>query len=312
MTEAVARKMREAIASVAVRPVADMPIFSADVDDVLKLRAGTSLVIDGNRLDFADGLPVELFDTLQPGGDYVIVLDATNRVLALPWEQERGSPILGGFHYALGGNAEARAGGSDVPAINPCSIWDVGFRPVCADPRGMALVSGVPGMAHVKPFWVDLYLLNTEHLTRGTSVAGAEIADGDRHCPKLPDGKRVKKLDYATAKALLEGHGKQLPALDEFIAAAYGVSEKTAAGDKPELAGLDPKRTSRCGMMQATGNLYVWGHDGDPDDPRASVFGGYWDGGDWAGSRCAIVEHWPDYSTGWFGARGRSDHLQHD
>jgi hypothetical protein len=50
-------------------------------------------------------------------------------------------------------------------------------------------------------------------------------------------------------------------------------------------------------MMQATGNLYVWGHDGDPDTPRASLFGGDWDDGEFAGSRCADVDTGPTTRT---------------
>jgi hypothetical protein len=119
--------------------------------------------------------------------------------------------ILGGFHYAPGGNAAARAGGDDVPAINPLSIWDIGFRPACPDPRGMAYVAGVPGSEGVAPFWVDLYLLNTDHFVKGTSAHGALIADGSRNKPLIEASGRVAPdLNYATAKAIMEGHGKQL------------------------------------------------------------------------------------------------------
>ena len=62
--------------------------------------------------------------------------------------------------------------------------------------------------------------------------------------------------------------------------------------------------------MQATGNMTIWGHDGDLDGPRrAALLGGYWDDGDWSGSRNARVTNWPDNSNEWIGARGRSDHL---
>ena len=124
------------------------------------------------------------------------------------------------------------------------------------------------------------------------------------------NGGTTKDLNYATAANIMALHGKGLLSLGEFFAAAYGVTEKTAAGDKPLLAGLDAARTSRCGLMQATGNLYVWGHDDDPDTPRASIFGGHWDSDEFAGSRYASVGDWPGYSYEWIGARGRSDHLQ--
>ncbi len=63
--------------------------------------------------------------------------------------------------------------------------------------------------------------------------------------------------------------------------------------------------------MQPTGNKWQWGHDGDPDEPRASFFGGSWLYDDNAGSRYANVACiWPESSRGNLGARGRGDHLQ--
>ena len=97
----------------------------------------------------------------------------------------------------------------------------------------------------------------------------------------------------------------------EFFAAAYGVTERSAAKKDPRRTGLDALRTSRRGLHQATGNLWVWGHDGHPDSPRASLFGGSWISGDDAGSRYAYVGYgWPGSSDGDLGARGRCDHLQ--
>jgi hypothetical protein len=119
------------------------------------------------------------------------------------------------------------------------------------------------------------------------------------------------RFDYETAVAVMAAHGKGLLSVDEFFAAALGVTEKTAANRDPKVTGLDAPRTSRFGLQQATGNLWVWGHDGDPDKPRASLFGGSWvsDGG--AGSRYArVATSWPGDSAGYLGARGRSDHLQ--
>ena len=213
--------------------------------------------------------------------------------------------ILGGFHYAPGGNASARAGGDDVPAINPCSLWDVNFRPTCPDPRGMTLIAAPHGK-----FWCDIYLTGVDHLADGTSRFGVTIADGE-DCPLNPStGKTAERFDYATASAVMAQHGKALLRLEDFFAAAIGVAEKSAAGRDPKNTRLDAPRTSRFGLMQATGNLWIWGHDGDPDEPRASLFGGSWFGGDHAGSRYAAVGHWPDNSGGTLGARGRSGHLQ--
>ncbi|CAM5402781.1 hypothetical protein AFEL58S_02062 [Afipia felis] len=215
------------------------------------------------------------------------------------------SGCLGGFHFALGGNAtnEGR-GGDSVPQANPCSLWDRNFRPACPDPRGMALIEKPDGK-----FWCDIYLLSADHLGDGTSRAGVTIADGS-NLPQDPAGGRYRKLDYATSVTVMAHHGKQLLSTEEFFAAALGVTERSAAGGDPQKTGLDAARTSKFGLMQATGNMWVWGHCGHPTLPRASLFGGSWFGDDDAGSRYAGVAYrWPGRSYESIGARGRSDHL---
>jgi hypothetical protein len=266
----------------------------------IAIKAGTSF----NGLTFADDTPMEMPKPgLVAGCDYAVLVDASG-IDVRPLDDVPGSTlVLGGFHFAPGGNAAARAGGDEVPAINPCSLWDMNFRPACPDPRGMTLVEHQGGR-----FWCDIYLTAADHAP-GTSRFGVAIADGhDR--PTGPDGKKYDVFDYPTACAVLASHGKGVLSLEEFFAAAYGVTEKAAAGDNPKTTGLDAPRTSRFGLMQATGNMWVWGHDGDPDEPRASFFGGSWFSGGGAGSRYAGVVYWPGYSGDVLGARGRSDHLQ--
>ena len=211
-----------------------------------------------------------------------------------------------GFHFAPGSNAPARVGGDEIPAINPRSLWDLEYRPA-ADPRGMALCERF-GLK----FWGDIYLLGVDHHINGTSQFGATIADGDAPPVNPATGKKYRKLDYPTAVAVLAHHGKQPMSSDEFRAFAFGVTEKTSRAGDPRITGLDAARTSQDGAMQATGNLWVWGHDGDPDTPRASIFGGSWWSGEGAGSRFANLGIWPDNSSENIGARGRSDHLQLD
>jgi hypothetical protein len=283
------------------------PVFAL-AGGVLIVLAGTTLALGEGRVAFPADTSIAL-PALEAGCDYVI-RDAEDGSLFAELATADLDGAWGGFHYAAGGNAPARAGGDDVPAINPCSIWDLGFRPACADPRGMALVAGVPGLP-VAPFWADIYLLARDHLD-GTSRAGVTIADGD-NCPQLVDGSgHFEACDFETVKTVLAHHGKQVPSYDEFRALAYGVTEKTSADRRAETTGLDPARTSRCGVMQATGQRYVWGDCGDPDTPRASIFGGYWHSDEVAGSRYAVVDDWPGDSSEWLGARGRSDHLQPD
>jgi hypothetical protein len=271
------------------------------VGNSLSIRGGTTF----NGRCFDADTPIEMRADLIAGTDYGIIVGAETVEIAKLLDPPTSEFCLGGFHFAAGGNAPARAGGDEVPAINPYSLWDINFRPSCPDPRGMVLVQGPRA-----PFWCDIYLLGVGHLAGGTSRLGATIADGNSP-PDNPAGGQFDELDYATAAAVMAHHGKGLLGIEEFFAAAYGVTEKTAHDGDPSVTQLDAPRTSRFGLMQATGNMWQWGHDGDPDQPRASIFGGSWwsDGG--AGSRCAAVAYyWPDNSVENLGARGRSDHLQ--
>jgi hypothetical protein len=272
----------------------------------VSIRAGT---VFGGHV-FEAETPVTAIE-LEPGRDYAVVIDPDSgkpRIEDLT-AVTADPAVLGGFHFAPGGNATARAGGDDVPQINPCSLWDVAFRPACPDPRGMALVEMKDG----RRFWCDIYLTGADHLANGTSSFGATIADGDS-LPQKPAGKgRFKRFDYEAACEVMAHHGKGLLSFEEFAVAAFGVAEKTAHDGNPETTQCDPARTSKFGLMQATGNMWVWGHDGDPDLPRASIFGGSWFNDDNAGSRYAYVaSYWPGNSLGIFGARGRGDHLQLD
>jgi hypothetical protein len=272
------------------------------IERALAIRAGTTFA----GMAFDADTPIAIDVPLLAGADYVItVRDGKVGYAARDHAPPHDDPcILGGFHVAPGGNATARAGGDAVPAINRCSLWDPAFRPACADPSGMVFIDALRA-----PFWADIYLLNVDHLMNGTSKLGETIADGDSP-PQNPAGGTFDGLDYDTALAVMKHHGKGLLSIDEFFAAAFGVTEKTAAGNDPETTKLDAARTSKYGLMQATGNLWTWGHDGDPDTPRPSIFGGSWGAGDSAGSRRAGVGRWADNSVEILGARGRSDHLQ--
>lgn len=232
---------------------------------------------------------------LVAGNDYALSIDASGDLVSVPVNY---NPLEGdyfaGFHLAPGGNAAGRSGGSSQPEINPYSLWDINFRPACPDPRGMALV--ISPVGHV---WVDIYLLGIDHNLNGSSRFGVVPATG----------RTLDLLDYKTAIEILDGHGKRLLTYDEFRAAAFGVTEKTSADNRPAATGLDAARTSRFGIMQATGNLWVWGTDGDAEYPRASLFGGSWFRGGSAGSRGAHLDSWPGNSYEGIGARGASDHL---
>ncbi len=279
------------------------PALTATGPRAISIIAGTQFAGFHFEADTPADLDPEL---LQPGRDYAVtVADGKIGVTELA-STTLADNVLGGFHFAPGGNATARSGGDSTPAINPYSIWDLNFRPACPDPRGMTVVEVPDG----KSFWCDIYLTAAEHAL-GTSRFGAMVADGGG-LPRPVGDKEFDNFNYEAAKAVVAHHGKGLLSVYEFFAAAYGVTEKTAASRDPKTTQLDAARTSKWGVMQATGNLWVWGHDGDPDMPRASLFGGSWFYVVSAGSRDAFLVFWPADSFVYFGARGRSDHLQLD
>ena len=288
------------------RSVPNAPILITTETMPLAIRAGTEITADGVTHVFEPDASVDV-TPLIAGTDYALTIDGEGNVTAYvaPFGGPLDGRIFAGFHYAPGGNATGSDGGDSAPAINPCSFWDMGFRPACSNPRGMALVSTEAGPA----FWADIYFLGTDHRDRGTSRFGATIADGSSRPQKVNGEGRTARLDYPTAVEICAHHGKRLMTAVEFFAAAYGVKERSAAEDEPETCGLDAERTSRFGLMQATGNMWTWGTDGHPDDPRPSLFGGSWLDGSNAGSRYASLDYWPGNSYGLVGVRAASDHL---
>lgn len=266
----------------------------------IAIRGGTTFA--GVKFGQTTALPAPA-EGFSPG-DYGVMLDGELPVIERLFAKPQADKYLGGFHYAPGGNATARAGGDSIPQINPFSVWDANFRPACPDPRGMTFIPS-------RNCWVDIYLLGAEHMKNGTSAFDQVIADGN-DTPMKPDGEDpFEKLDYETAVAVMKHHGKGLLSFEDFVVAAFGVTEKSATSKDPKKTRLDAPRTSKFGLMQATGNMWQWGHDGDPDLPRASLFGGSWMYDDDAGSRYAYVAyHWPGSSNEYLGARGRGDHLQ--
>ena len=328
----------------------DSVAFTAPSGSTVSLKAGAYIELAGLWYVFADATAVQM-PALTPGTDYAIYLckDGTLRADA-NFSAPTGfttatSRKIGGFHYAPGSNALAQAGGNAVAAINPYSLWDLKWRPTCADPRGMTLVANT--------FWCDIYLLGVDHHVNGTSRHGVTIADGGSP-PKVPtlfggNGSTTYALTQFAAAEIMKSAGKSLLDYAEFSAAAYGVSEAAQRGSDPVTTGLsnnnvgssnaDEKFTSKWGVVQAAGCMWIWGRDfsnrADGADAAAitgwswkgpgrgsaytqstyglvaALWGGGWVDSSYCGSRAS---YWLNYPWGSFtnlGARGRCDHLRH-
>ena len=310
------------------------------------VKAGTKVLVGTTLVEFATATSVTM-PSLTAGTDYYVYAKSNGTAEAVAasgtWPTPVASPpansqLIGGFHYAPGGNATGTSGGDTTPAINEYSMWDLKWRPSALDPRGMTLVADA--------FWMDIYLLNRAPDTNGTSRNNIAIADGETGgtttalIPAKFGGNGSTRYAiqswWNTAECLM-AYGKRLPTVAEAAAAFYGVTEDASRGNDPVTTGLgttnagssnaDQKFTSKWGVIQATGVMYVWGqeHGGgtaaaswaDTNGDRGQVYqqenavrlGGNWASAAYSGSRSAYWSDAPSASNGYIGGRGACDHL---
>jgi hypothetical protein len=310
--------------------------FTNTAAGAASIKAGTKVDVAGTLVQFASATAITM-PTLTAGTDYAIwvkddgTIQASSSHTSAPgagnWRK------IGGFHYAPGGTAAAQAGGDTTPSINAYSLWDLKFRPACTDPRGMTLVAD--------SFWSDIYLLGVDHLTNGTSKYNVTIADGSSP-PKIPTrfggngSTAYSTLNWWEANEVLQSYGKRSPTYDEFAALAYGTTEATSSGgsDVPTtgVSGTGAtnawnKFTSRWGVIQASGCMWIWGVEFGGGAAAASwtantggrgstyqmenavLFGGSWGDTSSSGSRASSWDNSPAASGSNIGARGVCDHL---
>jgi hypothetical protein len=306
-----------------------------------EIKAGTVVDVDGITISFATATAITM-PALTAGTDYAIyacadgTLRADASFSAPSGYTTANSRKIGGFHYAPGGNATAMAGGNTTPQINEYSFWDLKFKPNCPDPRGMALVAG--------GFWVDIYLTGVDAITNGTSKYNVAIADGASP-PKIPSlfggngTTTYGTLTWFEAMELATAFGKRCLSQQEFMAAMYGTTEATQSGgtDVPTtgVTGTGATSawnvfTSKWGVVQATGCMWIWGLDrggayntagwhantegrgSEYNAPNAVLLGGLWNAGAFCGSRCSLWDTGASYSTAIVGSRFSADHIQVD
>ena len=301
--------------------------FTKTAAGAASVKAGTKVNVAGTLVQFASATAITM-PTLTAGTDYAIwvkddgTIQASSSHTSAPgagnWRK------IGGFHYAPGGNAAAQAGGDTTPAINAYSLWDLKFRPACADPRGMTLVAD--------SFWSDIYLLGVDHLTNGTSKYNVTIADGSSP-PKIPTKfggngtSAYASMNWWEANEVLQSYGKRLPSYDEFAALAYGTTEASSVGTDQGSTILNAAYTSKWGCIQSSGCMWVWGGEFGGGAAAASwtantggrgstyqmenavLFGGTWDSASLSGSRASGWSYSPTNSAVSVGARGVCDLL---
>lgn len=299
------------------------PCFIKTGTDTLDIKAGTVVEVAGWLSNYATQTPVTM-PALSPGVDYAVfscsdgTLRADASFTAPAGYTTTNSRRIGGFHFAPGGNALARAGGNDTPQINEYSLWDVKFRPACPDPRGMAMVANA--------FWADIYLTGVDHYTNGTSKYNVTIADGSSP-PKIPalfggtGTTAYTTLTWWEAAEIATSHGKRLPTYAQFAALAFGVTEASSNGTDPAVTTWAKTYVSKFGCNQATGMLWQWGDEfgggaaasswsantsgrgSTSQMENAVIFGGRWGDGASSGSRCSFWSLSPTNSSSIIGLR---------
>ena len=330
-----------------VKPNNKIPLFVKASPSSFKIPTGTSIIVGENTITLASDYTLNLnsdLDTgIKTGGtDYYVYARTDGTFYISANDAITAHRLIGGFHYGLTGEAEATSGNKleadmvKLRGINSYSFWDLKFRPT-ASTKGMVLIGNK---------WYDIYLLNSEHITNGTSKAGLKIAGGGtlsngRLYPKIPlEYGGDNTVTYGTFKwfhacEIAKAHGKELISYSEFIGIAYGVQEQVDASTQDgggatiqHYANL----TSKFGIEQATGTQWIWGNDliGDTagtftsqavtdgrgtitsigNSPNAVILGGGRGDGVCAGSRAS---DWSGYVWGAYwviGCRFACDHLQ--
>ncbi len=251
-----------------------------------------------------------------PGTDYKVFAKTDGSFYADTTNQGT-DRLIGGFHYGLIPANEAPTGNKTeadmvrIRGINAYSFWDLKFKSI----------AGNDGMVLVGNKWIDIYLLNSEHIENGTSKAGLQIAGGavtnGRAIPKIPliyggDGTLTYgKMDWIQTNLIAKAYGKELISHDEFVASMFGVQKNISSNGIEEVVGKIehyPKLTSKFGIEQATGTQWTWGKNAWGGN--AVVLGGNRDDG---ASSSSLYVNWSFATTlsAWHsGSRFACNHLK--
>ncbi len=322
----------------------------------LSVKGNTHILVNGRTISFLIDTPI-IMPATTAGNDYAIFacqdgsIRADSSFTAPSGYTVSDSTLIGGFHVGLVSATETVAGGSfattgngmiwtqtDVDAIkgiNQFSMWDLNFRPRCQDPRGMALIAN--------NFWMDIYYCGTNHTVNGTSRAGTDVASGTVLAKKPLEFGGNGTSTYSdgswyTFNEVARAYGKRLPKHSEFIVAAFGTTENQSLGGASVTIPTTLRQagyTSKYGLEQVTGHIWVWTDDSSYRQDGAStpwnwrnvnggrgqvylysdiglvyaIVGGNRDNAAFSGSRASVWANYPWASNWSIGLRAACDHL---
>lgn len=318
----------------------------------LAIKAGTVAYLESGAVSFAAQTAVTM-PALTAGEDYSVWVlpNGTAQAVADPFSSPATAPApgalkIGGFHYGLVAPGETPAsggfstsgftntGGSKVwtqadvdriAGINEFSIWDLVFRSK-GEQHGMVLDP------QTRTWW-GIYLCSTNHIANGVSRYNTDVASGTV-LPRIPlvyggNGTTTYgRLSLYEAAEIAASHACRLPSYEEFMSAAFGVTEGQSLGGASSTIPATARQagyTSRIGLEQATGHHWIigapfgstggtaWSGVGRGSFYGTSglpVFGGFRLGGPNAGSRCSDWTFAPSNSEWSRGLRAACDHYQ--
>ena len=316
----------------------------------IKIPSGFKITVGANSFKLASDYTLTLASNLvgstkTAGTDYYVYAKSDSTFYISASDAITADRLIGGFHYGLVGETETVTGNKleadmvKIRGINSYSIWDLKYKPTAS----------TKGMAKIGSEWYDIYLLNSEHITNGTSKAGLSIAGGDsvtagRLMPKIPLGfggnntLNYGKFTWFQACEIAKDNLKRLISYSEFPTIAYGVLEGVSSSTNAyeTVAGKIehyPNLTSKFGIEQAAGVQWICGADlanyptdtvwawkantdgrgqiySTDNSPTAVILGGNRGDGARAGSRAS---HWRNsvWHSDWhIGCRFACDHLE--
>jgi hypothetical protein len=134
-------------------------------------------------------------------------------------------------------------------------------------------------------------------------------------------------LTWFESCELASAYGKRLLTQREFMAMAYGTTEASSIGSDQGSTILNSAYTSKWGVMQSAGVMWVWGNEragpfasaawnantegrgSEYNAPNAVRLGGAWNEGAVSGSRCSGWDNAASNSSSVIGVRFSCDHL---